>query len=361
MQDASRQLGRLIKQALRGKRRLIIFVDNLERCRPPRAVEVCEVVSQLIGHPDVITVLIGDMDTIALSAEIKYAALESVVLAKPGTPAAARAPGKTGNGLAGAYGRAYLEKLIQIQLRLPPPLPKGLREMLVPVAGERPAFPIDIRRPGHGPLAKPTQRIVLLENPKRWAVATGTFATLAVLTAATFGADVVLSVGSIAGAALTAIVQRYVEDYRERREDQKRQAIDAVVTDKVEPTETTLRLEEEVAEEVEQQIKNVDVREIRRRMRQRIISQNELRSELDRAVLDVLPLSPRGAKRMFNHAHLLLDIGVERGLFTEQTGLEPSQLAAWVALTERWPSVAAAITSDPSVMRRLEDAVQGRV
>ena len=80
VQEASEQLGRLIRQALRGKRRLMIFVDNLERCRPPRAVEVCEVVSQLIGHPQVVTVLIGDLDTIALSAEIKYAALETVFL-----------------------------------------------------------------------------------------------------------------------------------------------------------------------------------------------------------------------------------------------------------------------------------------
>jgi hypothetical protein len=358
MQDASRQLGQLIKQALRGKRRLIIFVDNLERCRPPRAVEVCEVVSQLIGHPDVVTVLIGDMDTIALSAEIKYAALETAVPGKPGMPAASRTSGKTGNGLVGSYGRAYLEKLIQIELRLPPPLPKGLQEMLVPVPGERPAFPMDARRSGHGLAAKVKQGIVLIEQPKRWALAAASLATLAVVTAATFGADVVLSVASIAGAALTAIVQRYVEGYRERREDQKRQAIDTVVNNMVEPTETTLRLEEEITEEVEQRIENVDVREIRRRMRQRIISQNDLRSELDRAVLDVLPPSPRGAKRMFNHAHLMLDIGVERGLFTAQTGLQASQLAVWVALTERWPSVAAAITSDPSIIGRLEEAIR---
>ena len=90
MQDASRQLRRLINQALRGKRRFMIFVDNLERCRPPRAVEVCEVVSQLIGHPEVVTVLIGDMDTIALSAEIKYAALESSLLVRPGRQGLAR-------------------------------------------------------------------------------------------------------------------------------------------------------------------------------------------------------------------------------------------------------------------------------
>ena len=35
MQDANRQLRHLIAQALRGKRRLIIFVDNLERCTEP--------------------------------------------------------------------------------------------------------------------------------------------------------------------------------------------------------------------------------------------------------------------------------------------------------------------------------------
>ena len=105
---------------------------------------MCEVVSQLIGHPDVVTVLIGDMDTIALSAEIKYAALESLSLGTTGTQGPGGTSGLVGRGPAGAYGRAYLEKLIQIQLRLPPPLLKDLRKMLVPVAGERLAFPPEV-------------------------------------------------------------------------------------------------------------------------------------------------------------------------------------------------------------------------
>ena len=104
----------------------------------PRAVEVCEVVSQLIGHPDVVTVLIGDMDTIALSAEIKYAALETY-------------PGKGRTN--GAYGRAYLEKLIQIQLRLPPPLPENLRKMLMPTGDEPLAVPQDASTPDPGFMA----------------------------------------------------------------------------------------------------------------------------------------------------------------------------------------------------------------
>ena len=100
--------------------------------------------SQLIGHPEVVTVLIGDMDTIALSAEIKYAALESLSLGTPGTPGPGAAPRISGRGPVGSYGREYLEKLIQIQLRLPPPLPRDLRKMLVPIVGERPAFPQNV-------------------------------------------------------------------------------------------------------------------------------------------------------------------------------------------------------------------------
>ena len=93
MQEVADQLGRLLRQATlgrravevrgrtilkatAGKRRLVIFVDDLERCRPPRAIEVCEVASQLLAHPDVVTVLIADMEVIATSAAIKYADLE---------------------------------------------------------------------------------------------------------------------------------------------------------------------------------------------------------------------------------------------------------------------------------------------
>jgi KAP family P-loop domain len=356
MQDANRQLRRLIDQALRGRRRLMIFVDNLERCRPPRAVEVCEVVSQLIGHPEVVTVLIGDMDTIALSAEIKYAALESLSPGTTGTSGPGGTPGTVGGGPAGAYGRAYLEKLIQIQLRLPPPLLKDLRKMLVPVAGERPAFPPNASKPKPSkPKRRSAARAVtgsLLAHPWRW-----TFAALGV-TIATSWVPVIAGIG-FAVAVMAAIVglrQALAQRRKQRQKEETREALDKAVSSAVKPTETELR--PEAVEELAQQVSNTDEREIRRRMRQRIISNNELRTELDHAVLEVLPASPRAAKRMFNHAHLLLDIGVERGIFATQPGLRARQLAEWVALTERWPAVAAAITGDPTLLERLEDAAR---
>lgn len=161
---------------------------------------------------------------------------------------------------------------------------------------------------------------------------------------------------SLVGVAIGVVITIVRELRAERQRERTRMALDKAVSSAVEPTETELR--PEAVEKLAQQVSNTDEREIRRRMRQRIISNNELRTELDHAVLEVLPPSPRAAKRMFNHAHLLLDIGVERGIFATQPGLRARQLAGWVALTERWPSAAAAITSDPMLLGRLENAAQ---
>jgi KAP family P-loop domain len=346
VQEASQQLGRLIRQALRQKRRLVIFVDNLERCRPPRAVEVCEVVSQLIGHPQVVTVLIGNMDTIALSAEIKYAALETISSDRAGT-LGPRNP-------VGAYGRAYLEKLVQIQISLPPPLPSELRRMLVPIGNEPWAFPQDARDPKRGILARAAQKAAAL-GPSGLVAVSGSIAAIGAITIATLGTDALFGAAGVTAAAITAIVQRAIEGFEERRKRQTRTVIDEAVSSEVKTTETILR--EDGIDKLAQD-SNTDARDVGRRWRQRIISHSDLRTELDRAVQEVLPLSPRGAKRMFNHAHLLLDIGFKRGIFAEQSGLKIGQLAEWVALTERWPSVAAAISSDPTLTGRLEVAAR---
>jgi hypothetical protein len=373
MGDANRQLGRLIAQALRGKRRLVIFVDNLERCRPPRAIEVCEVVSQLIGHPQVVTVLIGDMDTIALSAEIKYAALESLSPAITGTPRQGGASGITGRRPVGAYGREYLEKLIQIQLRLPPPLLSDLRKMLVPVPDKYSARPpsADESKPKVSPPVAITIGAPKRQRSRVWSTIAATFTAVLVAWPKTpLPSWLVLILAALLASA-TVGFEVLREADAERRSERTRTRVDEEVAIVVKPTETavTPAAEQELQLRLDKRLQDekpgwgsVDSgtgsATIRRRMRQRIISESELRTELDRAVLEVLPLSPRAAKRMLNHAHLLLDIGVERGIFATRPGLNASQLAAWVALTERWPSVAAAITGDPTLLGKLEEIAQ---
>ena len=157
MWQVREQLGQLIRKAIRNpgrfgkwlrktwpslakrvpryrqeRRRVVLIIDDLERCRPPRAIDVCEVASQLLGHDDVVTIIVGDMATLAASAEIRYAALETSIQPK------------------GAYGRLYLEKLVQIQFDLPPPSPENLRSIL---AGPADAADMHVRRPVmRGPL-----------------------------------------------------------------------------------------------------------------------------------------------------------------------------------------------------------------
>ncbi len=101
------QLGDLIGQALHN-RRLVVFVDDLKRCAPARAMEVCEVANQLLSHPNVVTVFIADMHLIAKSAEERFR--------------------ETSSG--GDAGRRYLEKIVQLQLTLPPPKSADLEPLL---------------------------------------------------------------------------------------------------------------------------------------------------------------------------------------------------------------------------------------
>jgi hypothetical protein len=350
MREVNEQLDRLIRQALRGRRRLIIFVDNLERCRPPRAVEVCEVVSQLIGHRDVVTVLIGDMDTIAMSAEIKYAALES---APPGGKA--RQP-------PGASGRAYLEKLIQIQLRLPPPRLASLREMFIPAEGEPPAFPPAPARQGF--LARLQEKATTVLTSRL------NIAVLAAVTLASSGIDIVAGVVALAvGIVLAAVGPFFVEHEQARRQDLERRAADATAkktTSELPATYGNSAAEsgaggkesadgqgEKRARDVgtrTARVGDIDPRAVLRRRQQNRIE--ELLPELDRVILEGLPRSPRAAKRMINHAHLLLFIGAERRIF--DAGVSPRQLAEWVCFTERWPAAASVVADNPALMAALE-------
>ncbi|MEE9465961.1 MAG: P-loop NTPase fold protein [Candidatus Neomarinimicrobiota bacterium] len=110
MAVVSEQIGTLIKQATWRGNRFIIFVDDLERCRPPKAVEVLETAMQLFCHDNVIIVFTADMAVVAAHIDIKYEKLarrhDEGTLSLDGT-----------SGM--SYGEAFLQKLIQLQFDLP--------------------------------------------------------------------------------------------------------------------------------------------------------------------------------------------------------------------------------------------------
>jgi hypothetical protein len=108
--EVRNQLEKLIAQARRGSRRLVLFVDDLERCKPPRGVELLEVVNQLLDHPGVVVVILADMPAVAASADIKYKEL-----ARHYSPG-----GGTRRASDHSYGRLYLHKIVQLHFDLPP-------------------------------------------------------------------------------------------------------------------------------------------------------------------------------------------------------------------------------------------------
>ena len=113
MSEVKRQFGGLIRHATH-KGRLVIIVDDLERCTSERALEVCQVASQLLAQPGVVTILLADMEPIARSAGARYA--ESMPNGASVDPE--------------EIGRRYLAKIVQLEIALPPPAPEDMRRVI---------------------------------------------------------------------------------------------------------------------------------------------------------------------------------------------------------------------------------------
>lgn len=378
MSDVRSQLGRLIRQALHGGR-LIVFVDDLERCKPERAIEVCEVANQLLSHEGVVTVLIADMQAIARAADASY-------------------PDVSG---AGDTGRRYLEKIVQVQLTLPPPKMADMGRLLSGRPAEESAAP-----PGGGERdaeaagrpAPVTAWIVLKAMVRTWRLPFARMAALSrgarLVAYASFVVSAVVSfrllapftterypaqsqppptrleelLGIDGGAgwfdvfmttysalviavfatavAIALLIRRQRRLSRERRE-----LINGVIRLKIAEGEDQSSLEDAVLGELHEEDHDLG--------RQLVASHLvEFAVELD-GVEDVIlrypPGLPRSAKRMLNHARLLTQIARARGLFTGTTPLTAKHLGEWIVISERWPEIARLVEQDPQALGRLEE------
>ena len=86
MSEVKHQFGHLIEHATH-RGRLVIIVDDLERCGSDRALEVCQVASQLLAQRGVVTILLADMEPIARSAGARCASSGRRSLARsPASP-----------------------------------------------------------------------------------------------------------------------------------------------------------------------------------------------------------------------------------------------------------------------------------
>jgi hypothetical protein len=344
MHQVAEQLGQLIRQAThqrrrwlvipRRERRFVIFVDDLERCRPPRAIEVCEVASQLLGHSQVVTVLVADMSAVAASAQTKYAALEGFPLHLP-------------------YGRLYLQKIVQIQFNLPTTPQRTIPGIL---SGPRLSEEVNAavkESEQYNPVsywwAAALMLVILVTLGILSFAATSVLVGNGLPVPATVG---ILATGLFFGWMLT---RAFLSDLRSYLSERARQRVDRVIT---------MALEDGMIDEEEIRAAVLGSRVVTQR-RKDLISQRVLRlmadasahrNEVESAIYQYLPTVPRSAKRALNQLRILLVIAEKRKMLGGSPKLEPKHIAKWAIFLERWPELGSILSSNPMEMSSLEAA-----
>ena len=109
-----------LQERLGAQTRMLIIIDDLDRCEPGKAVEVLQAVNLLLNFPSFVVCLGIDAHVVTAAIEAHYEGLLQA---------------------AGASGYEYLDKIIQIPFRIPEPTPGHLEDFLereVPVAGDEP-------------------------------------------------------------------------------------------------------------------------------------------------------------------------------------------------------------------------------
>ena len=354
--SVSKQLGGLIASATRGNRRFVVFVEDLERCRPPRAVDVCEVVSQLLDHDDVVTVLVGDMDTIARSAAIKYRALEVPT------------PGDADMEAYEEYGRSYMEKLVQLQFDLPPPPEKQLkklRKLLSSDSGEsimQPSGFAAFRRS-----LKAGFRRSLEIGGYVLIVATGVAVTTVAYYSLThlltharlLGINVrVILVIIGAGLAVLAGISPIVGIHRRDQRRRARSEIDRRLTG--ECSGMTISRAVEAISKSDPSLKKESVR---RRYFNLVFDSDEAkkgRNQMLHLLDQFLPKEPRAIKKFAFRMRLVTAIGIADDVFKFQKGKVPKlfvdRFGKWLVLLDKWPSVSLIGQDGQDAMAKLETA-----
>jgi hypothetical protein len=102
------RIGSLMRQATSGNRKFFIFIDDLDRCRPANALAVLELVNQLLDHPNVVVIILADLNMLAAAAGVQYKDQAKVLTPDPDESKAFM-----------DYGRRFVQKVIQVRIDLP--------------------------------------------------------------------------------------------------------------------------------------------------------------------------------------------------------------------------------------------------
>ena len=107
---------------------LVVFIDDLDRCAPPKVAQVVEAINLFLGgdYPNCVFVLGMEPEMVAASLEVSYQELADKL--KRIAAARDRAP----------LGWRFMEKIVQLPLTIPPPSGPGMEQYLESILGAKP-------------------------------------------------------------------------------------------------------------------------------------------------------------------------------------------------------------------------------
>ena len=348
MSEVKSQFGRLIRHATHTGR-LVIIVDDLERCSSDRALEVCQVASQLLAQPGVVTILLADMEPIARSAGARYAA---------SMPAGAAIDPEE-------IGRRYLAKIVQLEIALPPPDPADMRRVIREYGPSlRQALPDPVvQRPSRwqrlrGALRPERSGLTRAVARMRWWPLVVWFLLGVVYGAFTPGwtendnsdpASIIWFSLFVPALILSLWSRRLRKRARQQRSDLKEQ-IEQLKDKQLSPEQVEHEVLNQTATDTKANVSLISD----------LVSSSFLDSAEFRAVETYIaenpPALPREAKRSFNHAQLLTEIARARHMFGGEPQLTPAHLAKWLVLREQWPALGRRIAVEPEGLAQLQAA-----
>lgn len=391
-----RPFQRALRQILgtRPERRLVLFVDDLDRCRPARAVEACETISQLLDHERLVTVVMVDLEALGADAEVVYSDLAQRLH-----------PDQQGKG----WGRRFLDKVFQFEFTIPAHRPEALRSVLQwSVAGqalpaesalttttsrttEAPAeaperalaqlgaLPAPSRTPSGPSLADrylglgpelpwtpepPSDRSDFKGFSEQWG--------WVVLVAVAPGMiELIDQVGPIwqkvligVAGGIAAILFAAVPDFLSIRKDSEtfRRRADAKLVSLF-GDQFTKGGETETAEAAAKPRGPAPPPvTIRRREQVKAVLRDSDHLELGRHEAErwLAGATPRTAKRLGCRLLFTVAVAADRKLFWTDSPINGQIIGKWVTLVERWPQVGDALRREPSLLSTLEELARSR-
>ena len=381
LQDVNGEIGSLLRRAKPDANRLVIFIDDLDRCSPEQVVKLLEAMNLLLSHPGIVIFILADVAAVAAFAQISFKRVAEVY--DPGSQEW-NADGQV-NGL--GFGQLFVQKMIQLQFDLP--VLKLKMSRLVPSTsdgGKGTPSP----QPVVDELGVINQKLASNKTFRRrsWRMTYGALLCLIFVqivskslgyeyfwvvqkAAQVLGVVTVLSALGVVPllfaivTVLSAIVtvlsdmvwaavftHRIYLNYRAGKlMGNLRKALDEEVT------------KEGRAAELVQAAPTGAIAPIYHSLLQSALqtraegSEKEFVEAAEKTAFAYLSGTPRSVKRVVNRVRLMIYIAWLKGLDRADPPLTAAHIGKWVALHERWPGIAAKTTRNPRLFEPLKSAL----